>query len=168
MNDDYDKKCEKCKDTVSVFESVTEFGKHYHQNCYVHKLQLELEAYKKKWLDGNMSRGDNAIFLDKFQLTNKLKIAPQIEFNGWQPIKEHKRTQLSGEKRMIVDEQFRPILKDGKPQYEIDHTGSSMTTLSLRPNVRVTNRRQLKKSLSASKEQIRLTAADIPRLMEEL
>lgn len=164
MNDNYTKKCDYCKDFVSVFESITEFGKHYHHRCMVHKLNLELEGYKKKYLDGKMTSGDKAIFLDKFKLSRDL-MNETTEFHGWEIIEERKSKKVNKEKTMLVDAQFQPILKDGKPQYIDAEYSNEMTVAVMRPDVRKNTIMPIRKSLKPG-EILRLK--DIPRLMKEI
>lgn len=101
--DEYEMPCEYCHNPVSVFESITEYRKHYHQACYIQRAQKELEGYKKKWLDGKMSKGDKTIFLDKYELVKKLMTAPESKFRGWTPVAEKKRERITTEKRMVLE-----------------------------------------------------------------
>lgn len=160
MNDIYEKTCEYCHQSVCVFESLTEYGKHYHDRCYIHNTQKELEGYKKKFINKSLSAGDKDDIVDKFNLVQKLK-AEHTEFKGWMPIGEFKcetkaipeRTVLAVGTEVIVD-------KDGFPVFiESKIPSVSFTTLKMRPNVtRIKNHIRIKK----------LTVHDIPQLMESL
>lgn len=169
MNDSYTKKCSFCSEYVSIFESLTEFGKHYHHNCMVHKLNIELETYKKKYLDGKMSSGDKTIFLDKFKLSRDLMVE-KTEFKGWKMVEERKTKKFNKEKVMLVEPvTFLPILdKDGKPQYVEDAYSNEMTVAILRPDVITQKMPQKTKALEAGHVKKTLTIRDVPRLMGEI
>lgn len=165
--DIYEKQCEYCHEPVSVFESLTEFGKHYHDSCYIQKTHRQLEGYKKKFIDGTLTKGDKAIFLDEFILSKKLIAESKTEFKGWTPIGEKKKEHTAPEKRMLVDEQFRPITDtEGNPKFEETKTGSSMTTLIMRPQVKVIEKPKKLRIAEIKKE--KLTTGDIPRIMEQI
>lgn len=184
MSDYYTKKCGWCNEVISVFESLTEFGKHYHHPCMIHKLNSEMETYKKKYLDGKMSAGDKTIFLDKFQLSQKLKNEEKPVFNGWKMIEERKTKSFpkKGKVMLVEPVTFAPILgQDGKPQYVDDNSTNEMSTAIMRPDITYTKPPE-RKSLSSgeARKQIKaadtdiiiapkkLTLADVPRLMNSI
>lgn len=157
---EYDKQCEYCHSNVSIFEGLTEYGKWFHEQCYIHHTQKDLEGYKKKWINKNLSDGDKADLVDKFNLVQKLK-AERTEFKGFVPVGEFKsetkaipeRTVLAVGTQVVVDTKGFPIFIESK-----DPT-VSFTTLKMRPNVaRIKSRVKVKS----------LTVQDIPQLMESL
>jgi len=160
MIDIYEKVCEYCHAPVSVFESLTEYGKHFHDYCYIHNTQKELEGYKKKWINKSLTDGDKADLVDKFNLVQKLK-SERTEFRGFVPIGEFKsETRTIPEKTMLVVGTQVVVDQNGFPVFiESKDPTVSFTTLKLRPSVaRIKSRIKVKK----------LTVQDIPLLMESL
>lgn len=171
--DIYIKKCDYCRNEVSVFESLTEFGKHFHQDCMIQKLNKELEAYKKKFLDGKMSVGDKVIFLDKFEFVKKLVSEPREEFKGWKSIQNRQRQQIKGEKVIMVGDDYLrtgsiPKGEDGKPQLVDSGEHSETSFTIIRPSTEKTTTPVTKKSLSGCSGQKKLTLDDVPRLMASI
>jgi hypothetical protein len=78
----YAKTCDYCHEPVSVFESLTEFGKHWHERCYIHKINKEIETYKKKFINKTLTAGDRADLVDKYNLVQNLK-SEHTEFKGF-------------------------------------------------------------------------------------
>lgn len=153
--------CDYCHVSVSIYESLTEYGKHYHESCYIHKTQKEIDGYKKKFLNKALTRGDKVDLIDKYNLVQKLMLE-RTEFKGFTPIAEFKKdTPLQTEKTMLylgngmvaVDENGFPVfIKTKSPSV-------SFRTLKMRP---VVNRIKTDFKLKL------LTVADVPLLMELL
>lgn len=156
----YDKKCDYCHETVSVFESITEFGKHYHERCYIHKTNKELDGYKKKYFNGTMTDGDKIDFIDKHNLVQKLK-AERTEFKGFEPIKEtERRTAIRTERSVLYLPGGTPVVdQDGNPIIIEEKVPSvSCRYIWFRPRV-VRKKVPVKRRL--------LTVHDLPQLMGE-
>lgn len=134
---EYTKKCDYCHEEVSVFESLTEYGKHYHERCYIHKENKELEGYRKKWINGKLTEGDKAEIVDKYNLLQNLKKETTV-FKGFAPIQEiQKSTLLKKEKRVLsLPDGTTVIDKEGNPVFiEVEEPAVSMSTKRLRPVV---------------------------------
>lgn len=160
MTDIYEKVCEYCHKPVSVFEGLTEYGKHFHDYCYIHQIQKDLERYKKKWINKSLTDGDKVDLIDEYNLVQKL-MTERTEFRGFVPIGEYKSESCAiPEKLMLVVGTQVVKDQDGFPVFiESKDPTVSFTTLKLRPNVvRIKSRIKVKK----------LTVHDIPLLMESL
>lgn len=158
---DETKKCDYCGEPVSIFESLTEYGKHYHEQCYIHRTQKEIDGYKKKWFNKTMTEGDKIDLVDKYNLVQKLKIE-KTEFRGFVPIGEHKRETPAVTEKVVLAIGGGEVVvdKNGFPVFiEVKEPGVSFTTLKMRPSVAKV------KSLIKVKQ---LTVKDIPLLMEAL
>jgi hypothetical protein len=132
----YSKKCDYCHEPVSVLESEMEFGKHYHDSCMIHKLQSEIENYKKKWINGKMTPGDKEDLVDKYQLSRTL-MSEKTEFRGWKQVAEiHRATRKTTEKLLLSDSYGFPILDmAGKPiVVEEESPACEVTYARMRPN----------------------------------
>ncbi len=162
MNNDSDeiKSCDYCHKPVSIYESLTEYGKHYHESCYIHRTTRELEKYRKKFLNGKLTRADKLDILDKFELLERLK-SERTVFKGFVTVEERSSNTRSTQKVMVykdrdglipvLDEQGNPVFK------EVDNNKTQ--TAIIRPSV------TRQKIPVASKQ---LSAKDIPRLLESL
>jgi hypothetical protein len=163
----YGKKCTYCHEPVSIFESVTEFGMHYHESCIIHKLQSEIDAYKKKWINGKMTAGDKADIVDKYDLVQTL-MSERTEFKGWEQIGEHKverRFTHEPDRMLLYADEWgtQPILEDGKLIMIEDNAPSiSISNAIMRPNVVKTALPVTRKLLSA--EQILQISAPVEKL----
>lgn len=159
---EYTKKCELCHAKVSVFEGLTEYGKWFHERCYIHNTQKEIDGYKKKWVNGSLSNGDKMDLVDKYNLVQKL-MAEQTQFNGFVPIGEFKRdTPSIPERRMLVSGTQTLVDNNGFPIFvESNEPTVSFTTLRIRPSVTRT-KRNVKVKVK------KLTVQDLPLLMENL
>lgn len=139
---EYDKICDYCRQPVSVFESLTEFGRHWHDRCYIYKTNKEVDAYKKKFINGTLSKGDKADLVDKYNLVQTLK-ADTVEFKGWVQVNEKivNRRELTDEpdKMMLYQDKdgLKPVLDEwGKPIFVEDNTPSiTLRNAVMRPNV---------------------------------
>ncbi len=155
------KSCDYCHDEVSIFESITEFGKHYHENCYIHKTQKEIEQYKKKFINNTLTDGDKDDLVDKFNLVQKLK-TERTNFKGFSVVGDfQKNTPVMTEKTMLyLGDGVVVKDNDGKPiMMGVPSPTVSFTSFKLRPNVT--------KTITKTKCKV-LTKEDIPGLMENL
>jgi hypothetical protein len=157
---EYDRICDYCHAPVSVFESVTEYGKHWHDRCYIHKTNKEIEDYKKKWINGKMTKGDKADLVDKFALIQNLKTESR-EFRGFIPIDETESAShelLVEDKVMLVDADYcsngiQNCGDDGKPVFVSAKTPAiSIRTPKLRPDVAITKHPVRQKILKSAEE----------------
>ena len=155
------KKCDYCHDVVSIYESLTEYGRHYHESCYIQRTQKEIDAYKKKFLNNSLTDGDKFDLVDKFNLVQKL-IIERTEFKGFTPVGEFKKdTPLQTEKSMLylgngwvaVDEKGFPVFIESKTP------SVSFSSLKMRPLVTRTK--------TGLKTKV-LTIDDVPLLMGAL
>lgn len=154
-------KCAYCHEAMSIIEGITEYGKWYHQDCMIHKLSKEIEDYKKKWIDGKLSKGDKVELLDMFNLRQNM-IADRTEFKGLQLVAE-----TSFKRNMLTDEPLRqmvyldnqgifPLLKDGKMVCIEDNAPTiDMRVPKLRPVVE-------KKPIQARKQ---IEMQELPKLL---
>jgi len=158
---DEKKICEICHVSLSIYESLTEYGKHYHESCYIHKTQKEISGYKKKFLNNTLTLGDKDDLIDKYNLVQKLMLET-TEFKGFIPISEIKTdTPLLTEKTMLylgngqvaVDENGFPVFIETKSP------SVSFRTLKMRPFVS-----RIKKDIKPKV----LALKDVPLLMEFL
>ncbi len=155
------KKCDYCGGSVSVYEGLTEYGKWYHEQCYIHRTQKEIDGYKKKWINKSMTEGDKVDLVDKFNLVQKLKVE-KTEFRGFVPIGEFKSETPAITERLALSLKSGEVLvdKSGFPVIvEVKSPSVSMKLLKTRPSVAKT------KNLIKIKQ---LTVQDIPLLMEAL
>ncbi len=155
------KTCDYCHTSVSIYESLTEYGKHYHESCYIHRTQKEIESYKKKFLNKNLTQGDKIDLVDKFNLVQKLMIE-RTEFRGFTPICEFRKdTPLRTEKSVLyLGNGLVAVDKTGFPVIiETKSSTVSFRTLKLRPVVD-----RIKSDIKPKM----LTVKDIPLLMEIL
>lgn len=155
------KSCDYCHESVSVYEGLTEYGKWFHEQCYIHRTQKEIEGYKKKWINKTMTDGDKVDLVDKFNLVQRLMVE-RTEFRGFVPISEYNRsTPVLVEKvalcipngEVLVDKNGFPILMETKTP------SVTMKTLSMRPSVARVKTGFKPKLISVQ---------DIPLLMESL
>jgi hypothetical protein len=163
----YRKKCDYCHEDVSVFESVTEYGKHYHESCMIHKLQSEINDYKKKFLNQKMTKGDKADLVDKYQLCQTL-MSERTEFKGWKMIQETSRSTRKTIERVALSDSngFLIVDPNGKPVL-IEEEGPSVeiTYAKMRPDI-VRTKLPVSKNLLKTAEEILQISAPISELPE--
>jgi hypothetical protein len=135
------KKCAYCHEVMSIMEAITELGRWYHQDCYIHKTTKEIEDYKKRWIDGTLTKGNKVILLDLVNIRKNI-IETRTEFKGFclQGETELNKNMLTNEplKRMAFKDTrgLEPLLKDGKPIFEEDKSPSiSIKLPKMRPVV---------------------------------
>lgn len=158
---DQGKRCDYCGDTGSIWEMLTEFGKYYHERCYIHRMQKEIEGYKKKWINQTLTDGDKVDLVDKYNLVQKLKVE-KTEFRGFMPIGEFKSETPAITERLALSPGSGEVMvdKNGFPVFvEVKSPSVSMRLLKMRPSVAKV------KSLIKVRQ---LTVQDIPQLMEAL
>lgn len=158
---EYDRVCDYCHMPVSVFESVTEYGKHWHDRCYIHKTNKEIDDYKKKWINKKLTAGDKADLVDKFDLVQNLMTETR-EFRGFVPIAESETTShfdlLTEDKTMLVDTDYcsngiQNYGEEGKPVFASSETPAIVIrTPKLRPDVVVTKHQVRQKTLKSAEE----------------
>lgn len=160
---EYNKTCDYCTKPVSVFEGVTEFGKWWHDSCYIHKTNKEIEAYKKKFLNKTLTAGDSADILDKYNLVQILR-SEHVEFKGWGLFKDSTvvRNSLTEEPdRQILyqDEHgMQPILDEsGKKIMVKDNSPSiSIRNAIVRPVVVRTKQKKQPRQITSAHEILRI------------
>ena len=149
------KTCEYCHEAVSIYESLTEYGKHWHERCYIHKANKEIDGYKKKWINGKLTKGDKADLVDKFNLVQKLT-SETTTFHGFVPVREVERhTPLRKERRILTLPGNVPVLgSDGKPIFVEELIPSvSCRYLWMRPKV-TKQKNHIRRRLVNSAEEI--------------
>lgn len=152
---EYDKLCEYCHAEVSIFEGLTEYGKWWHERCYIHRTQKEIEGYKKKWINNKLTEGDKADLVDKYNLVQTLK-SEHTEFKGFEPIADKEcGARFTTEKTILSLPGGIPVLdSDGKPIIIETKTKSvSCRYIWMRPRV-VRTKQTVKPKLIKSAEEI--------------
>lgn len=155
-------KCDYCHNQMSIIESITEYGKYYHQDCYIHKIGKEIEGYKKKWIDGKLSKGDKVELLDLWNLRENM-IANKTEFKGFALVGETvtKRNVLTKEplREALYEDRYGmiPVLdEDGNMKFKEDNSPSiEIRNAIMRPQVRK----------SPKKERKLITMEELPKLL---
>lgn len=95
------KRCAYCHESMSAFEGILgDFGKWYHDSCYIHFLWKDIWKYRKKFIDCKMTLGDAIDLSEKLNLYHKLR-SEKIEFKGVKHVTETK-TQTRVVKEKVV------------------------------------------------------------------
>lgn len=161
-SDEEIKICEYCHISVSIYESLTEYGKHYHEHCYIHKTQKEIEGYKKKWINRTMTDGDKLDLVDKYNLVEKLKTERTI-YKGNVPVfmKTNSTNEATIKTMLCHNKAGVPVLDgDGKPVFiEEKVVCKEFAYVKARPAV---------ERIKTGYKPKLLTVKDIPLLMESL
>jgi len=154
---DISKQCEYCHEEVSIFDALSEFGKHYHQRCYIHKTNKEIEGYRKKWIDGKLTDGDKVDLVEKYNLSQKLQVEIHV-FQGMTPIVEKERCISIKEKRMLALPGGIPFVdSEGKPVFIEETTPVlSVRYVLTRPKTKTIKKKDAPKYISSHEEILQL------------
>lgn len=122
-------KCSYCGFEVSEFDALFEYGKSYHQDCYIHMTNKELDKYRKKYHNDKLTVGDRMDIIDLDRLIKNIK-NNKTEFVGFIPIGEHlAETPKETETSFLITKDSQEI------KIERDVSTSSVRFLRTRPVV---------------------------------